>query len=61
MLWKMYIYTIYMYNEKYFSDNHFSYIHVIRVLTWRAWRRIQLPVAIAKIVMDTNLRRAQLL
>jgi hypothetical protein len=37
-------YTIY--NEKYFSDDQFSYI--VRVLTWRAWRRIQLPVAIAK-------------
>ena len=24
----------YTYNEKYFSDNHFSYI--VRVITWRA-------------------------
>ena len=30
-------YTIY--NEKYFSDDHFSYI--VRVLTWRAWRRVE--------------------
>ncbi len=46
-------YTIY--NEKYFSDDNFSYI--VRVLTCRAWRRIQLPVAIAKMswiqVLDT--------
>jgi hypothetical protein len=36
-------YTIY--NEKYFSEQQFSYI--IRVLTRRAWRRVELPVAIA--------------
>jgi hypothetical protein len=37
-------YTIY--NEKYFSERQFSY--TVRVLTWRAWRRVQLPVAIAE-------------
>jgi hypothetical protein len=37
-------YTIY--NEKYFSERQFSYI--VRVLIWRAWRRVELPVLIAK-------------
>jgi hypothetical protein len=47
--------TLYIYTEKYFSDDHFSYI--VRILTWRAWRCVQLPVAIAKMswirVLDT--------
>ena len=30
-----YYYTI-LYNEKYFSDDQFSYIIIVRVLTWRA-------------------------
>jgi hypothetical protein len=41
------IYSYTIYNEKYFSDDQFSYI--VRVLTWRAWRRVELPVAIAKL------------
>jgi hypothetical protein len=40
----MLCYTIY--NENYFSDDHFS--HIVCVLTWRACRRVELPVAIAK-------------
>jgi hypothetical protein len=31
---------------QYFSER---YIHVVRILTWRAWRHVELPVAIAKI------------
>ncbi len=34
------------YIQRKISDNHFSYI--VRVLTWRAWRRVKFPVAIAK-------------
>ena len=46
-------YTIY--NEKYFSERQFSYI--VRVLTWRALIRAELPLAIADMswirVLDT--------
>ena len=43
---KSFCYTIY--NEKYFSERHFSYI--VRVLTWRAWRRAELLLAIAEML-----------
>ena len=46
-------YTIY--NKKYFSERQFSYI--VRFLTWRAFRRAELPLAIADMswirVLDT--------
>ena len=29
--------VIILYNEKYFSDDHFSYNIIVRVLTWVAW------------------------
>jgi hypothetical protein len=42
-----------IYNEKYFSDDHFCYI--VCALTWRAWRRVELPVVMSWIrVLDTS-------
>ena len=52
LLWHQHTYTIY---NKNISEQQFSYI--VCVLTWRAWRRIELPVVIAKMswigVLDT--------